>query len=263
MTVKLILSIIATILIIGVPVGLVIYMKKKRNMKIRLMNILIGIVAGFLCRDVILNLFGNLILMALPVLNSNEVIYAIFLTVLSSVIYLLGLYVIKRYLFKNDMSFESLINVVIGLMLAEALGSYIMSDISNLTFIIQSQDGTLYENLLTQLSAQDATKVIEYYESLPTGYYLYPGVMMFVSFCSNYLMMTLMVRKFNNKYLKVIGLFMMAAIIYLVESFTNPLIIDYANPILFIFAGILLLSAEANSAIMIGENYDKQRRKGR
>lgn len=261
MTVKLVLAIISTILMVGIPVGLIVYMRKKRKVKIRPLYILSGIVTCFLCKDVVLNLIGNIILQILPVLNSNQVIYAVFLTILSTIVYLTGLFILKRYIYKNDIGFEELINVTLGMMFAEMLGSYIMTDISNIVFIIQSQDGTLYENLLLTLNAEQAQAVIASYESMPTGYYLYPGVMVFVSFCSNYLMMSLMSRDFGKPIYKVLGLFILYAVIYLVQSFTNPLIIDYANPMLFIFAGILLLSAEANSAVMLGEKNDKQRRK--
>ena len=45
----------------------------------------------------------------------------------------------------------------------------------------------------------------------------------------------------------------MTALVYLVTSLSSPLIFEHADPILLLFAGILFLSAQANSTAILGE----------
>lgn len=250
MTYELVLSYISLVSMIGLPIAFAVYMRKKRKTKFSVVNVLTGIVAGFLSKDVVLNLTGNLILNFIPAINDSDIAYSVFLTLLSNIILLVGLFIVKRYIFGDSMTYAQVIGVVLGYLIADVLNNYVLVGLSNLTFITQMSDGTLYENLLETLTADQALAVIEQYEALPSSYYLYPGIMAFVSLCTNYLLVILMAKPMNKAIVKGAALFAMAVFIYLIQSFTTPLMVDYANPLLVVFGGLLFMFAEMNAREM-------------
>ena len=253
MTLKLMLAILSSVLMIAAPVVFILYMRKKRGARIHFFHILTGIVVGFLCKDVLVNVLGNLLMSLFPSLGSNSIVYTIFLTFLSAAVFLLGLSVVRHSVWKEQVDLSRICGLVIGFVIADILGSYLIINISNITYLLQSADGTLYEKLTESLSAADAQSVIASYEQLTQGYYLYPGIMVIVSLAASYLLTVLMMREYERPRHRLSIVLVMTALVYLVTSQSSPLIFEHANPILLLFAGILFLSAQANSTAILGE----------
>lgn len=264
MTVKLIFSIISLLVIIGAPIGFYLIQKKKYKIKFNFWNVVAGILIEFIFKYVLLNVVMNCLS------NINETIYNFLATtigyvvidvILTVILLIGGLFIVKKIYYHNNMSLTAMVSMTLGMTIADILNSTLMIALSNLLYILKSNDGTLLEALAQQVSNEQALTVIESYNAMPADFFLYAGVITFAMLASNYLTMALFCHS-NMETHKVGQLILLTLIIGIyttVYYFDSPATFAFANPVLLIFAGLQLVFAHVNAQYMIFIENEKKK----
>ncbi len=241
MMIKLIYSIISLILVIISPIFYFVYEKKINKVTFSFWDIIVGIVVEFICKHVLVNfvisLFSSLIV--------NTTIYVIVYVLLTAISVIIGLLLLNKLYYHDKLVKDNALGIVLGMCIADILNTTLMAAISNLLYISQINNGTLYENLLKSVSSDVANNVINMYTNLPNGYFIYVGIISVAMLASNYLVMILFSLD-NRKVNKVIFPFVMEVLFTTVYYFTDPTKIVYANIILVVFALIQFVFGRLN-----------------
>ena len=255
MTTKLIFSIISLGLVIGTPIIFYGYLRKARGIRPGFWNILVGIILEFICKDVLLGLIIAALsyIPAAANLLTNSLTYGIINIALTVILLTCGLLIVRKFYYHGNIQVNQACGIAIGATVADTLLSFLMAALSNLIYIYQISNGTLYENLLLSVSPEQASLVIESYNSLPLSYFLYVGIIAVASLCSNYLIAMIFARKKSNEAVHIITLVCIIAIVITVYYYTNPLTLSFANPSLVIFAGLFFGFADINCRYKLNE----------
>lgn len=255
MTMKLALSILSLVLVIITPIVFYIYLRKVRKLRPGFWNVVIGIVSEFLCKDVLLKIAVALLasIEALSGLLSDHFTAGMITVVLSVLLLTGGLVGIKKIIYHDDLSAANASGLALGALLADILMNFLMAACSNLIYIVQMNNGTLYDNLLKSVSSSQAYFVIESYNNLPQSYFLYIGIITLASCCSNYLICMVLARKKENKALWLFTLMALITVVTGIFYTTNPLTASYANPSLMLFAGLFFGFADINCRLKLSD----------
>ncbi len=260
MVIKFIYSIISLVLIVLCPIAFYLFGKHK-NAHIFAWDIVVGIVIDFLCKHVIVNNLIGLMSKNDTMLSflSSTYCYLIVYVALTSIILFLGLTIINKYYYHNNYSYDNVFGLTIGMSIADILNTTLMASISNLLFIRQIQNGTLYSNLINSVSSQEAAKIVDMYSNFPSSYFLYIGIITLALLASNYLISVLMLNIKKEKIQSSLMIIFTISLFTIVYYFTDPIKFVYANPVLLLFMGIQFIFAELYIRIMKIE--DKNRAK--
>ena len=241
MTIKLIYSIISLILVIVSPIFFFVYEKKLNKVSFKFWDVLIGIVVEFICKHVLVNFVISLF----STLITNTTVYVIVYVLLTALSMVVGLLLINKLYYHDKLNKDNALGITLGMGVADILNTTLMAALSNLLYISQMNNGTLYENLIKSVSSDTANNVINMYTNLPNGYFIYVGIITLAMLISNYLVMVLFVTT-NRKSFKIVLPFMMEVIFTTVYYFTDPTKIVYANIILIVFALIQYIFGRLN-----------------
>ncbi len=241
MTIKLIYSIISLLLVIASPIAFFLYEKKINKLAFNFWDIIIGIVVEFLCKHVLVNF---LISMFATYLN-NTTIYIIAYVLLTALSMVLGLIILDKFYYHHKLEKNNVMGMALGMSIADVLNTTLMAAISNLLYIKQMNNGTLFNNLIKTVSEETANNVINMYTLLPNDYFLYVGIITIAMLASNLLVMVLLYTT-SGKVSKFVLPFVMEVIFTTVYYFTDPTKVVYANILLIVFAFIQFIFAKLN-----------------
>ena len=240
MIIKLTFSIISLSIITLFPILFFMAYKKRNNAKFDFWSFLIGVVVCFLCKDVLLKIIVNGLLI-IPYISTiiTSTIYSIFVTsIIAALLFVGALILVKKVYYKNSINSNNIISLFLGMVFAEALLSYIMPTISNIIFVVQMNNGTLYPNLIKILSDEQALTVIKLYEGFKMDYFIYYGIAFSFVVLAYYMIVSFMAKVTDNRAL-VLSMFIMVIVENVIIYATNPLINGYS--ILFLLLVIIAL----------------------
>ncbi|MBQ6216938.1 MAG: hypothetical protein IJK53_06085 [Erysipelotrichaceae bacterium] len=228
--IKTVYASISLILCIASPIVYVIVMKKRYELKVRLWDILVGIVATFLGKYVLFSYLCSAIVSVFPSLFSSNLSYSILSIVMTCLMICLSVLLVDLFYYKKKMKFEYGAGFALGATIADLLNSLLMAALSNVIYLLQMNEGTLYENLLQTLSEAQADAVISMYSAYPASYFLYVGIMAVTMLAGNHMMMML-VSAYNIDRKKFYLVFFVITVIItaVVYYYLSPLSLSFAN----------------------------------
>lgn len=249
MSVKLLFSIISLLMVIASPICFVVYLKKVKKLTFNFWNILAGIVTEFLSKEALLRLaiYGIAASKSINRILTSQMSYGFVVIILTTIILVAMISIVVKIYFKGKIDIETASSLAIGFIIADTMMNYLMQSISNIIYTYQMNNGTLYNNLLEMVSAEQAKQVIDLYNSYSNGYFLYFGIIAFASVCSNYLIVMLIADNNSDHSLKTRILFATILMVTAVFYYTNPLTFKFANIILLAFGMCLFGFAHFNS----------------
>lgn len=251
MSLKLVYSILSLILVISMPIIYYVYLRKILKIKPGFWNVLVGMILTFLCKDVLLNVVMVGIAYIPTIANAfSDTLLLGFVNIFLTIILLtLGYLIVRKIYYHGEIKVEQACGIALGATLAETLLSFLSAAMSNVIYIYQTFNGSLYDNLLLSVSAEQATKVIETYNNLPSSYFIYIGIIAVATLCSNYLI-SMIIARMQNRILIFIGILSLVTIIF---YYTNPLVFNFANLSLAVFSVILFSFADLNCRFIINK----------
>lgn len=254
MNIKMILSVTSLLLVMLSPILFFVYQKKKNNRKIHFWDVIAGIIVEFLFKNVSVNII-TVLLTYIPFLEgvlTNIYSYLAIQFTLTALMTIVGLAIVNRLYFGNSMNADSVIGITLGMSVATILNSTLMAALSNIIYIMQTNQGVFYSNLVSQVSENQALEVIARYESFPLGYFIYVGIITIAMLASSYLSTTLFCQSTKSDSKNRLLILALVIVAYTaVYYFNNPTVMSFANPILLIFAGMQFVFAEMNNSKLI------------
>ena len=248
MTIKLIYSIISLILVIMCPIAFFMYEKKVNGISFKFWDVIIGIVAEFLCKHVLVSLVISILSQITFIYDilTNTVVYITLYVLLTALAVMLGLLLVNKFYYHDKLNKNNVCGLTVGMTIADIINTTLMAAISNLLYIQQISNGTLYDNLVKSVTADVANNVIDTYTAMPNGYFIYVGIITVAMLTSNFLVCTLFNSLKSNKIMRFIYPFIMIAIFTTVYYFTDPTKVSYANVVLIIFSIVQMVFAQIN-----------------
>lgn len=252
MSLKLFYSILSLVIVFGVPVLFNVYLRKKMNIRPGFWNVLVGIVITFLCKDVFLNvvMVGIGSIPAIANLFKDSMMIAIFNIFLTVTLLVMGYLVVRKVYYHGHITIDQACGFALGATIAEFLLSSLSAALSNVIYVYQTANGTLYNNLILTVTPEMAETVINTYNNMPNSYFIYIGISAIAIMCSNYLI-TMIFMKTESSYMFVLILLLTTTVFY----FSNPLTVSFSNVSLVVFSMILFIFAHLNCKSELSNKY--------
>jgi uncharacterized membrane protein YhfC len=194
MNIRLICAIIAMAVTVGGLIGFIVYLVKKRRIHLRMIDIMLGILACFLARQILFSLAANLIskIPGITGLAQSNVYFTPFLSALLSTLLTIAVFwLLIRMFYGNGFTQQNACGIATGAAVIEVLYNLLTPLLSNVSYFVMEANGTLESSLGKYYDAATVQSIIQTYKGYTSNYYLYFGTVALLVIANHYLIQTM------------------------------------------------------------------------
>jgi hypothetical protein len=170
------------------------YLRKKKKLRFRLFDAVAGMIVVFSSRQLLFSIFAQLIAL-IPGVSAFSAAHQWFASLLSVILSTLLVFIaywfVIRYIYYSDLTGEQCAGLAFGTGAFDVLWTLLSPEISNLSYFIMKNNGTLESSLEAAYGQENVQDILELYAGYGPGYYLFFGILALLMLAAAYRMMVI------------------------------------------------------------------------